>query len=205
MSTSIEQSTNPTQDSLWRPAVVIFVVLSVITGLLYPLVVTWSAQAFFERQANGGIIIKGGQAVGAELIGQPFADNAHFWGRLSATAPMAYNASASGGSNLGPTNPALLEAIKARVEALRAADPSHKDELIPVDLVTASASGLDPHISLAAANFQIHRVAKAHHLDETVVQTLVNEQAEYPWLGFLGQARVNVLKLNLALDAIHSF
>jgi K+-transporting ATPase ATPase C chain len=145
--------------------------------------------------------MRGDQAVGAALIGQPFNDEGHFWGRLSATAPMAYNASASGGSNLGPTNPALLDAVKARVEALRAADPSHKNDAIPVDLVTASASGLDPHISVAAANFQVNRVAKAHHLSVAVVQKLIDDHAEYPWLGFLGEARVNVLELNLALDA----
>ena len=155
----------------------------------------------FPHQANGSLITQGGKAVGSELIGQSFTEPGHFWGRPSATAPMPYNASASGGSNLGPTNPALTDAVKARIEALRAADPGNTRP-VPVDLVTASASGLDPHISPAAAAYQAERVARARSLPVAQVQALVQLHTENPWLGLLGEPRVNVLALNLALDAL---
>lgn len=184
-----------------RPALTLFVTLSLITGLLYPLAVTGVAQTAFPHQANGSLITQGGKAVGSELIGQSFTEPGHFWGRPSATAPMPYNASASGGSNLGPTNPALVEAVKARIEALRAADPGNTQP-VPVDLVTASASGLDPHISPAAAAYQTERVARARSLPVAQVQALVQQHTENPWLGVLGEPRVNVLALNLALDAL---
>lgn len=189
------------QGSLVRPAVTLFVVLSLITGLLYPLAVTGVAQTAFPHQANGSLITRDGKAVGSELIGQSFTQPGHFWGRPSATAPMPYNAAASGGSNLGPTNPALTEAVKARTEALRAADPGNTRP-VPVDLVTASASGLDPHISPAAAAYQAERVARARSLPVAQVQALVLQHTDTPWLGLLGAPRVNVLALNLALDAL---
>lgn len=186
---------------LLRPALTLFIVLSLITGLLYPLAVTGVAQTAFPHQANGSLIARDGKAVGSELIGQSFTQPGHFWGRPSATAPMPYNAAASGGSNLGPTNPALAEAVKARTEALRAADPGNTRP-VPVDLVTASASGLDPHISPAAAAYQAPRVARARGLPPMQVQALVQQHTESPWLGWLGEPRVNVLALNLALDAL---
>lgn len=186
---------------LLRPALTLFIVLSLITGLLYPLAVTGVAQTAFPHQANGSLIARDGKAVGSELIGQSFTQPGHFWGRPSATAPMPYNAAASGGSNLGPTNPALAEAVKARTEALRAADPGNTRP-VPVDLVTASASGLDPHISPAAAAYQAPRVARARGLPPRQVQALVQQHTESPWLGWLGEPRVNVLALNLALDAL---
>ena len=189
------------QGSIVRPAVTLFVVLSVVTGLLYPLAVTGVAQTVFSHQANGSLITQNGKAVGSELIGQSFTAPGHFWGRPSATAPMPYNASASGGSNQGPTNPALVEAVKARIEALRAADPGNM-RAVPGDLITASASGLDPHISPAAADYQTARVAKARGLPLTQVQTLVQQHTEAPWLGLFGEPRVNVLALNLALDSL---
>lgn len=186
---------------LLRPALTLFVVLPLVTGLLYPLAVTGVAQTAFPHQANGSLITQGGKAVGSELIGQSFTEPGHFWGRPSATAPMPYNASNSGGSNLGPTNPALAEAVKARIDALRAADPGNTRP-VPVDLVTASASGLDPHISPAAAAYQIERVARARSLPVAQVQALVQQHTDTPWLGLLGEPRVNVLALNLALDAL---
>ncbi|MBL8348285.1 MAG: potassium-transporting ATPase subunit KdpC [Rubrivivax sp.] len=185
---------------LLRPAVVLFVGLSLLTGLVYPLLVTGLAQAVFPHAANGSLFVQGGQVVGSELIGQPFADPKHFWSRPSATGPMAYNAGASSGSNLGPTNPALADAVKGRIEALRAADPGNSAP-VPVDLVTASASGLDPHISRAAADYQLKRVARARNLPEADVRSLVDQHTEGRLLGFIGEARVNVLALNLALDA----
>ena len=175
-----------------RPALVLFLVLSLLTGFLYPLLVTGVAQTVFPHQANGSLIQRDGQAVGSELIGQPFSQPSHFWSRPSATGPMAYNGGASSGSNLGPSHPALAEAVQARIAALRAADP--------VDLVTASASGLDPHISLAAARYQVARVARARGLAAEQVNALVDQHTEGAWLGFMGEARVNVLALNLALD-----
>ena len=167
--------------------------------MAYPLLVTGVAQTLFPIQAAGSIILRDGKAVGSELIGQNFTDPKHFWGRPSATGPMPYNASASSGSNQGPLNPALTDAVKGRIEALRAAD-SGNTKSVPVDLVTASASGLDPHISPAAAAYQASRVAKLRGLTTDEVQGLVNAQTEAPLFGFLGESRVNVLKLNLALD-----
>lgn len=186
---------------LLRPALTLFVVLSLITGLLYPLLVTGVAQTAFPHQANGSLITQGGKTVGSELIGQAFTEPGHFWGRPTATAPMPYNAAASGGSNQGPTNPALVDAVKARIEALRAADPGNTRP-VPVDLVTASASGLDPHISPAAAAYQTERVARARGLPVAQVQALVQQHTDTPWLGLLGEPRVNVLALNLALYAL---
>ena len=184
-----------------RPALTLFVVQSIVTGLLYPLAVTGVAQTAFPHQANGSLITQGGKAVGSELIGQSFTEPGHFWGRPSATAPMPYNAAASGGSNLGPTNPALTDAVKARIEALRAADPGNTRP-VPVDLVTTSASGLDPHISPAAAAYQTERVARDRDLPVAQVQALVQQHTDSPWLGLLSEPRVNVLALNLALDTL---
>jgi potassium-transporting ATPase KdpC subunit len=183
-----------------RPAIVSLVVLSVVTGLAYPALVTAVAQVVFPRPANGSLIVKDGKTVGSTLIGQPFDDPKYFWGRPSATSPFPYNAAASSGSNQGPTNPGLLDAVKGRVDALRAADPGNTAP-VPVDLVTASGSGLDPHISPAAALYQVGRVAKARKLDESAVRQLVEQHTEGRQFGFLGEPRVNVLTLNLALDA----
>ncbi len=184
-----------------RPALLILLVFTVLTGLIYPLVLTGLAQLFFPSQANGSLIIKNGQAVGSALIGQPFSAPDYFWGRPSATSPFPYNAAASSGSNLGPGNPALLEAVQARIAALKAADPGNTLP-IPVDLVTASASGLDPDISVAAALYQLPRVARLRGLSESALLTLVNQYTQPRQLGFLGEPRVNVLQLNLALDAL---
>ncbi len=185
--------------SLVRPALTLFVALSVITGLAYPLAITGVAQLAFPSQANGSLIVRDGKPVGSALIGQSFSDPKHFWSRPSATAPMPYNAANSAGSNLGPGNPALAEAVKARIAALRAADPGNTAP-VPVDLVTASASGLDPHISVAAAQYQAARVARARHVPERWVREQVQAHTEQPLLGFIGEPRVNVLRLNLALD-----
>ena len=186
---------------LFRPALVLFAVLSLVTGLAYPLAVTGLAQVLFPDQANGSLVKVKGVVVGSALIGQPFSQPGHFWSRPSATAPDPYNAAASSGSNLGPSNPALAEAVAARIAALRAADPGNHSA-VPVDLVTASASGLDPHISRAAADYQVNRVARALGLPPQRVQALVAEHTEGTLLGFLGEPRVNVLRLNLALDAL---
>ncbi len=184
-----------------RPALVALIALTIITGVLYPFAITLIAQIVFPAQANGSLIVQNGNVVGSALIGQSFDAPKYFWGRPSATGPFAYNAGASSGSNLGPTNPALLEAVQARAQALRAADPNNPAP-IPVDLVTASGSGLDPHISVAAANYQIARVARARNLDVARVQQLVAQFTEGRTFGILGELRVNVLQLNLALDAV---
>jgi K+-transporting ATPase ATPase C chain len=184
-----------------RPAIVSFVLLTLITGIAYPLTVTGLAQAFFPHQANGSLIVRNGQALGSQLIGQPFDDPKYFWGRLSATAPFPYNAAASSGSNLGPLNADLVKAAQARIDALRDADPGNATA-VPVDLVTASGSGLDPHISVAAALYQVPRVARARGIGEDQVRALVARFTEGRQFGILGEARVNVLKLNLALDGV---
>jgi len=184
-----------------RPTIVLLASFTLITGVVYPLLVTGVAQTIFPHQANGSLTEKDGRILGSELIGQAFADPKYFWGRLSATGPFPYNAAASSGSNLGPTNPALTEAVQARIDALRAADPGNTAS-IPVDLVTASGSGLDPHISPAAAKYQAPRVALARGLTEGQVQELIAQYTEGRQLGFLGEPRVNVLQLNLALDGI---
>ena len=186
----------------FKPAFFMLVILTVLTGVLYPLTVTWLAQALFPKEANGSLITDStGKPMGSELIGQQFSDPKYFWGRPSATAPYPYNAGASSGSNQGPTNPALVEAVTARIRALREADPEN-DAPIPVDLVTASGSGLDPHISPAAAEYQVTRVAKTRGLDPRTVRELVHAHTESRQWGFLGEPRVNVLKLNGALDAL---
>jgi K+-transporting ATPase ATPase C chain len=182
-----------------RPAFVLFCVLSVLTGLAYPLAVTGLAQFAFPQQANGSLIVRDGKPVGSDLIGQPFSDPAYFWGRPSATAPQPYNGLASSGSNLGPTNPALMEGMRGRVAALRAADPGNT-ALVPIDLVAASGSGLDPHISPAAAQFQAERVARARGIDADRVRALIHQFTEPRALGVIGEDRVNVLKINLALE-----
>jgi len=187
--------------SLFRPAIVLFVILSVVTGIVYPFVVTGIAQGLFPRPANGSLIVKDGVPVGSRLIGQSFTDPKYFWSRPSATTPQPYNGTASNGSNLGPLNPALLDAAKQRVAALHAADPDNKAP-IPVDLVTASGSGLDAEESVAAASYQAVRVARARGLPEAQVQALIAAHAEGRLLGVLGEPRVNVLELNLALDAL---
>ena len=182
-----------------RPALMILLLLTLVTGVAYPLLVTGIAQVVFPSQANGSLIVKDGKIVGSQLIGQPFDDPKYFWSRPSATSPFADNAGASAGSNLSPTNPALVTAVQGRVDALRAADPGNTAP-VPVDLVTASGSGLDPHISPAGALYQVPRVAKARGLRPEAVRQLVERHTEGRSLGFLGEPRVNVLALNLALD-----
>jgi K+-transporting ATPase ATPase C chain len=181
----------------------VFLLLTVVTGIVYPLLVTGVAQLAFPEKANGSLILREGGYAGSELIGQPFDDPKYFWGRLSATPDFPYNSSSSSGSNLGPSNPALVEAVKARVEALQKADPGNKSS-IAIDLVTSSGSGLDPHISPAAALYQAPRVARARGLSEDRVRHLVEQFTEPRQWGFLGEPRVNVLKLNLALDHLQS-
>lgn len=183
-----------------RPAVMVLLILTILTGLLYPLAVTGIAQAIFPHQANGSLMIKDGRVIGSALIGQPFDDPKYFWSRPSATAPFPYNTAASAGSNLGPTNPSLIKAVQDRLAALKAADPSNTLP-VPVDLVTASGSGLDPHISPAAADYQVHRVARARGLDDAIVRRLVIARTEPRQYGVFGEPRVGVLELNLALDA----
>jgi potassium-transporting ATPase KdpC subunit len=184
-----------------RIGIIFLVLFTVLTGIIYPLVVTGIAQTAFPHQANGSLIVKDGNSTGSELIGQPFSDPKYFWGRLSATASFPYNASASSGSNYGPLNPALTEAIQARIDALKAVDPANTQP-IPVDLVTSSASGLDPDISISAALYQVPRVARYRGLTEQQVYSLVDRFTEGRQFGILGEPRVNVLKLNLALDEL---
>jgi K+-transporting ATPase ATPase C chain len=185
-----------------RPALIAILIFTLMTGVIYPLVVTGIAQLVFPRQANGSLIVRNGQTVGSDLIGQQFGDPKYFWGRPSATGPYPYNAAASSGSNLGPGNPALLEAVQARIADLKAADPANTQP-IPVDLVTASGSGLDPNISIAAALYQVPRVARTRGMSETTVRALVDQFTQGRQFGFLGEPRVNVLELNLALDEIN--
>jgi len=188
--------------SIVRPALVLFVALSLVTGVAYPLAVTGIAKAVFPAQAAGSLIEKDGKPVGSALIGQNFSDPKNFWSRPSATSPMANNAANSGGSNQGPLNPALIDAVKGRIKALKDADPENKLP-IPIDLVTASASGVDPHISVAGANYQAARVAAARKLPVAQVQALIDRNTEGQLFGFIGEPRVNVLKLNLDLAAMH--
>lgn len=185
---------------LLRQSFVLLLLMTAITGVLYPLAATGLAQLIFPGQANGSLIVKNGRPVGSALIGQSFTEPKYFWGRPSATAPNPYNASASSGSNLGPSNPALIEAVKQRIASLRAADPGNGAP-VPVDLVTASGSGLDPEISPAAAQYQLARVARARGLSPARVQMLVDACTRGRRFGLLGEPRVNVLQLNLALDA----
>jgi K+-transporting ATPase ATPase C chain len=187
-----------------KPAFILFAILTIVTGVIYPLGVTAFAQILFPNQANGSLITdKTGKTVGSELIGQSFSDPKYFWGRPSATSPYANNAGASSGSNLGPTNPALTDAVKSRIQALKDADPGN-DAPVPVDLVTASGSGLDPHISPAAAAYQAGRVAKVRRLEITKVEALIAANTEGRQWRVLGEPRVNVLRLNLALDGLKS-
>jgi potassium-transporting ATPase KdpC subunit len=187
--------------NVFRPLIVVFISMTVVTGLVYPAVVTAVAQAAFSSQANGSLVEKNGKPVGSELIGQQFDAPSYFWGRLSATAPNPFNPQASGGSNLGPLNPALADEVKGRISALHDADPTNT-AAIPVDLVTSSGSGLDPEISPAAAAYQIDRVAKARKLSHGDVDALVQRYTSGRQFGIFGEARVNVLKLNLALDEL---
>ena len=188
-------------NNILRPAIVLFAIFTLITGVAYPLLVTGAAQALFPAQAAGSLIVKDGKPVGSALIGQNFSNPKNFWGRPSATSPMPYNGVNSSGSNQGPLNPALTDAVKSRIEALRAADPGNTAP-VPVDLVTASASGLDPHISPPAARYQVARVAKARGVSADQVQALVEQHTQRPLLGFLGEPYVNVLELNLALQSL---
>ena len=185
--------------TLFRPALVLLLILTLLTGVAYPLLVTGIVQVVFPVQAGGSLLMRDGKAVGSSLIGQSFSDPKHFWSRPSATAPQPYNGVASGGSNLGPLNPSLTDGIKARIDALEAADPTNTAP-VPVDLVTASASGLDPDISLAAAYYQAPRVARERKIQLGKVQALIASHAHKRWLGILGEPRVNVLELNLALE-----
>ena len=184
-----------------RNSLMSLLVFTILTGIIYPLAVTGIAQVLFPHQANGSIIMKNEKAVGSRLLGQQFEDKKYFWGRLSATTPYPYNGGSSSGSNLGPNNPDLMKAVQARIDALRAADTENVAK-IPVDLVTASGSGLDPHISLAAAEYQVHRVAKTRGLDDAKVHDTVARNTSGRWLGVIGEPVVNVLELNFALDEL---
>lgn len=185
-----------------RPTLSVFFVLTLLTGVIYPLAVTGIGQLVFPHAANGSIVTVNGKPVGSALIGQNFTSPGYFWGRPSATGPFPNNAAVSSGSNLGPLNPALTDAVKVRIDALKAADPGN-DQPVPIDLVTASASGLDPDISLAAAYYQATRVGTARQLPVEQIQALIERHAVRPWIGVFGEPRVNVLQLNLALDAAH--
>ncbi|HUA22478.1 MAG TPA: potassium-transporting ATPase subunit KdpC [Steroidobacteraceae bacterium] len=187
--------------TILRPAAVLLILLTLITGIAYPVAVTGVAKVLFPAQAAGTLIVRDGKPVGSQLIGQPFSDPKYFWSRPSATSPQPYNGLSSGGSNLGPLNPALTDAVKARISALQAADPGNRAP-IPVDLVTASASGLDPDISLAAAYYQADRIARLRRLSPDRVRALIADHARGRWLGLLGEPRVNVLELNLTLDTM---
>ena len=182
-----------------RPALSLFVLLTAVTGVVYPLAVTGVARAAFPQQAAGSLVVRDGRTVGSSLIGQNFSDPKYFWGRPSATAPMAYNGQGSGGSNLGPLNPALADSVKGRVDALRAADPGNRAP-VPVDLVTTSASGLDPEISVAAARYQVARIARVRGVAPEEVEGIVARHTQGRLFGLLGEARVNVLEMNLALQ-----
>ena len=186
-------------NTVLRPMLVLFAALTLVTGVAYPLLVTGIGAWIFPAQVNGSLVTRDGVVVGSSLISQSFQDPKYFWGRLSATSPMPNNAAASGGSNFGPLNPALVDAAKARIAALQAADPGNRAP-IPVDLVTASGSGLDPHISSAAASYQVARVARERKLNPARVASLVRANTDPPQWGLFGEARVNVLMLNLALD-----
>jgi potassium-transporting ATPase KdpC subunit len=188
-------------NTLIRPAVTLFLIMTVLTGIVYPFAVTGLAQVLFHDQAAGSLVMADGHAVGSRIIGQSFSDPKYFWSRPSATAPQPYNALASSGSNLGPLNPALTDAVGTRIAALKAADPTNSLP-VPVDLVTASASGLDPDMSIAAARYQAARVARIRGLDPAAVQSLIDAHARGRLLGLIGEPRVNVLELNLALDAL---
>ena len=183
-----------------KPALILLLIFTVLTGIAYPLIVTGIAQVVFPSQANGSLIVQNGKVVGSQLIGQQFDDPKYFWGRLSATSPEPYNAASSSGSNLGPTNPALIQEVQARIDALKKADPTNTAP-IPVDLVTSSGSGLDPDISVASALYQVHRVASARGWSDAAVQALVMSHVEGRQFGIFGEPRVNVLELNLALDS----
>jgi potassium-transporting ATPase KdpC subunit len=187
--------------SLIRPAIVLFLIMTVITGVVYPLVVTGIAQVAFPKQAGGSLIVKDGKPVGSRLIGQSFSDPKYFWSRPSATSPQPYNGLASSGSNQGPLNPALTDAVKSRMDTLHAADPTNTAP-VPIDLVTASASGLDPEISVAAANYQAGRVARIRGIAPEAVQALIAAHRKGRFLGVIGEPRINVLELNLALDSL---
>ncbi len=187
--------------SLLRPAIVLFAFFTVLTGILYPVAITGIAQLVFTQAASGSILLRDGKPIGSALIGQNFSDPKYFWGRLSATSPQPYGGTASSGSNLGPLNPALTDAVKARIQALRTADPGNGAP-VPVDLVTASASGLDPEISIAAALYQAPRVARVRAVDVMEIRKLLAAHSKHPVLGIFGEPRVNVLALNLALDGL---
>jgi len=182
-----------------RNSLMSLLLFTILTGLIYPLAVTGLAQALFPSQANGSIITKNGKPVGSALLGQQFEDPKYFWGRLSATSPYPYNGGSSSGSNLGQNNPTLMTNVQSRIQALRAVDPGNEAK-IPVDLVTASGSGLDPHISLAAAEYQLNRVAKTRGLDQSSVRSMIAKHTQGRWLGLIGEPVVNVLELNLELD-----
>jgi K+-transporting ATPase KdpC subunit len=182
-----------------RPAILSFLILTIITGILYPLFVTGIAQVFFHNKANGSLIYQDGKAIGSSLIGQSYDDPKYFWGRLSATSPIQFNSASSSGSNLGPSNPALIDAVQARIKALKSVDPENKNP-IPVDLVTSSASGLDPHISLASAYYQVPRISRLRGLSQNAVEDIVRQHIKGRLLGIIGEPVVNVLEVNLELD-----
>jgi K+-transporting ATPase ATPase C chain len=187
--------------NMLRSSIVCLLLMVIITGIIYPLFVTFVGNCIFPRQAQGSLIVKDGKILGSELLGQPFQEPKYFWSRPSATGPVPYNAASSGGSNLGPTNPALIESVQKRIAALKAADPQNQLP-IPADLITASASGLDPDISLEAADYQIPRIAKVRHINESELRTIVARYAKDRQLGILGEPRINVLELNLAMDTL---